>query len=57
MVVRSDGTHVEDMKNPVEVQSPGGNRLFVVLRIITSRNCVPFASPDDISLNLVHSPG
>jgi len=26
-------THIKDMKNPVEIQSPGRNHLFVVLRV------------------------
>jgi hypothetical protein len=35
---RSDGTHVEDMKDPVEVQPPGGDRLFIILRVEKSRD-------------------
>ena len=44
------------MKNLVEVQPPGSNRLFIVLRVITSRDRVPSTPLDDVSLDLVHSP-
>ena len=44
------------MKNPVEVQLPGGDRLFIVLRVVTSRDRVPFASLDDVSLDLISNP-
>jgi len=53
---KGDGTHVKDTKNPVEVQLPGGDRLFVVLRVVTSRDRVPFSPLDDILLSLFHSP-
>jgi len=53
---RGDGTHVKDMKNSVEVQLPGDDRLFIVLRVVTSRDRVPFVSLDDMSLDLVFNP-
>ena len=52
---RSGGTHVEHMKNPLEVRPPGGNCLFIVLRVEMSGDYVPFASLD-VPLNLCHSP-
>ena len=30
---RSEGTHVEDVKNPVEVQFPAGDRFLIVRRM------------------------
>ena len=53
---RGDWTHVKDMKNPVEVQSPSGDRLFVVFRVIMSGDHIPFTPLDDVPLDLVHSP-
>ena len=37
----SDKTHVEDLKNPVEVRLPGPDRLFIVVRMKVSRDCAP----------------
>jgi len=53
---RGDGTDLKDTKNPVEVQLPGGDRLFIFFRVISSRDCVPFASLDDMPLDLVYNP-
>ena len=53
---RSDGTHIEDEKDPVEVQPPGCDRLFIVLRVEKSRDRISFAPLDDIPLDLSHSP-
>ena len=44
------------MEDPVEVQPPAGNRLFIVFRVEMSRDYVPFTTLDDASLNLGHSP-
>ena len=52
----SDGTHVKDVKGPVEVQPPGGDRLFVALRMEKSTNLISFTPLDDVSLDLGHSP-
>ena len=41
-VYRNDRTYVEDLKDLVEVQPPGGHRLFVVLRVEASRDRIPF---------------
>ena len=38
----NERTHVNDLKNLVEVQLPGGDRLLVVLRVETPRDSVPF---------------
>jgi hypothetical protein len=39
---RNDRTHVEYLKDLIEVQLPGGDRLFVVLRMGVSRDHIPF---------------
>lgn len=44
------------MKNPVEVQPPGSDRVFIVLCVIASGNRTPFTPLDDMSPDLVHSP-
>ena len=53
---RSDRTHVEDVKNPVEVRPPGSNRLFIILRVEMPRDRVSLVPLDDVRLYLVHSP-
>ena len=53
----NDGTHVEDMKDPDEVQPPRGDFLFVVLCVDVSGNHISFSLLDDIPLDLRHSPG
>ena len=48
-----DGTHVEHMENPVKIQLPRGNRLFVVLREgLAGRS----AQHLDVPLDRGHSP-
>jgi hypothetical protein len=44
------------MEDPVEVQPPGGDRLFVVLRVEKPRDRIPFALLNDLPLDLCHSP-
>ena len=44
------------MKDPVEVQPPGGNCLFIILRVEMSRDYVPFTPLDDAPPNLGHGP-
>ena len=39
-------THVKDLKNIVEIQPAGGNRLSVTLRVEPPRNYIPFAPLD-----------
>ena len=53
---RGDRTHVEDTKDPLEVQLPGGDRLSIVLRVVTSRDRVPPSPLGDVPLDLVHNP-
>ena len=48
--------HVEDMKNPAEVQLPGSDFPSVALCVKVSRNRALFALPGDIPLYLFHSP-
>jgi len=52
----SDRTHVEELKDLVEVQSPGGDLFPVVLCMETLRKYVSFPPPDDILFNLYHNP-
>jgi len=51
----SDGAHVKDLKNLVQVQPPGGNLLLVGLCTEVSRNHVSFPLFDDIAFYLRHS--
>ena len=56
-VVRGGGrTHVEDMKDPIEVQSPGRDRLFIILRVEHPRQPVSFTPLFDVPLDLGHGP-
>jgi len=52
----SDGTHVKDLKNLVQVQPPGGNRFFIFLRVETPRNRIPSAPLGEPRLNVCHCP-
>ena len=53
---RGNGTHVEDTKDPLDVQIPGRDRLLIVIRVITSRDRIPSAPLGDVPLDLVHNP-
>ena len=54
---KSGGTHVKDVKDPVEVQPPGGDCLFVALRVEKTTDRISFAPAlDDVPLDLGHSP-
>ena len=53
---RSDGTYVEDVEDPVEVQPPGRDRPLIVLRMENPRDCISFTPLDDTPLDLCHSP-
>lgn len=44
------------MKDPVEVRPPGDDRLFLILRVVTSRDYIPFIPLDKILPDLVYSP-
>ena len=52
----SDGTHVKDMKDPVEIQPPGRDRLFIVLRMKHPGGRISSTPLDDVLLDLGHSP-
>ena len=51
-----EGTHVKDTTNFVELQPPGSNRIAVVLRMEGSRERIPFASFDYVTLDPSHDP-
>jgi hypothetical protein len=53
---RSKRSHVKDMEDPVEFQSPSGNYVFIVLRMEKARNWVTLALFDDIPLDLRYGP-
>ena len=50
------GTHVEDMKNPVEVQPPGGDLFLVVPRVEEPRGRISFAPLGDVPLDFGRGP-
>ena len=52
----NNGTHVEDMKDPVEVQPPGRDRFLIILGVESSRDHIPFTPLDDVPLDLGHGP-
>ena len=43
------------MKDPIEVLSPSGNRILVILRVEESRDRISFTLLGDITLNLGYS--
>ena len=53
---KTDRTYIEDVKDPIEVQLPGSDRLFVVLCVKESRDRISFTLLDDLPLNLADSP-
>ena len=53
---KGDGTHVKDKKDPVEVQSPGSNRISVVLRMENARYSTSLTYLADVPLDFRHSP-
>ena len=52
----SDKTHIENMKNPVQVQLPGTDCLAVALLAKMSRDRISFTALDNMPLDLGHSP-
>ena len=42
------------MKDPVEVQPPAGDLIFIVLRVEVSRDPISLALLDNVHLNLGH---
>ena len=53
---RNNGTHVENLEDPSEVQSPARNFILVVLRVDMPRNHIPFSLLGDLPLDLLYSP-
>jgi hypothetical protein len=53
----SDRAHLEDLENLVEVRPPGGDPLYITLRVETSRDHTPFTPLDELPLNIRHGPG
>ena len=56
MAIQSDGTYVEDLKDPIEVPLPGCDFLLVTLRVDMPKNYGLFSLFFDLPPNLVHSP-
>jgi len=52
----TNGTHIEDMKGPVEVQFPSSDHFLIVLCMKQPGGYVPPAPFDDLALNLGYSP-
>jgi hypothetical protein len=52
---RNEQAYVEDVKDPVQLQLPTGDRLLVVPCMEKSRDHVPSALFDDLLLDLRHS--
>jgi hypothetical protein len=50
----TDCTHVEDVKDPIEVLPPSSNHILVVLRAKESRDRISFSPLDDLPLDLGH---
>jgi hypothetical protein len=48
-------TYCENVKDPVEVQLPRSDRLFITLRVEKSGDRISFAQLDDLPLDLGHS--
>ena len=51
---RSEGTHLDDATDPIEIQPPRRDCLTIVLRTQESGEHTPFTSIDDIPLDLNH---
>ena len=56
MPSRIDATHIEDVKNPIEVLAPSRNRIFVGFHIGEPRDRSSFTLADNLPLDLGHSP-
>jgi len=53
---RNDRTYVKDKEDPVEAQPPAGDRLSIVLRVESSRDCILFTPLDDLAPDIRHGP-
>ena len=51
-----EGTHVKDTTNFVELQSPGSDRIAVVLKMEGPGEHIPFSSFDYVTLDPSHDP-
>ena len=51
-----EGTHIKDTANFVELQPPGSDRIAVVLQMEGSREYIPSASFDYVTLDPSHDP-
>jgi len=52
----NDGTHIEDPKNLIQVQFPGGDPLFIFPRVEIPADRVLFAPLGELPLNICHGP-
>ena len=52
VIQKNERTHIEDSKNSVEVRLPASDRLFFILHVIASGDCIPLAPFDDVPLDL-----
>jgi len=52
----SDGTYIEDMKDPGKFQPSSHHCLFVILRMEESRDLISFTPLDDVPPDLSHRP-
>jgi len=53
----NNGTHIEDLKNLIQVQFPGGNPLFIFPRVEIAEDRVLFAPLGELPLNICHGAG
>jgi len=51
-----DRTHVKDLKNILEAQLPGSDRLFIFLRAETPTNHAPFIPLRELPPNICYGP-
>ena len=51
---QANRTHVEDVKEPVELLHPSSDGVFIVLRVEQSRSRASFTPLDDLLLDLSH---
>ena len=53
---KSEEAHFEITMNPAQIRPPAGDYIFIVLRVETARERVPFAPLDDPFLDRSHGP-
>ena len=54
-IILTGRTHVENLKDSVELLPPSGDLVFIVLRVEQSRSCASFPLLDDLLLDRDHS--